>query len=122
MSIKEVLLQIADDLDEHIDRGQPYGLTFFGCRGSGHKFKDNDTMITSEQKEALEEYLAYEFHDIWGRTWIKGEAEKLRTLAEAIKETHIKLTVVDNEKLEEAGYPLRRIVDEVKDRLDMKVG
>lgn len=108
--IKEKILSIAQDLEDHIDCGEPYGLTFF---------YDKRVPLTTSQKKILEEYLAYHFHSIWGYTWIKGEASRLRQIAEAIRERTVQLTVLDEDALEEAGKSLEDIIRGVKERLGL---
>ena len=70
---REELLWIADRLDDHIDRGVPYSLTFF---------YSSEVPLTGAQKKILEGYLAYRFRDIWGKSWIKGDAQKIRDIAQ----------------------------------------
>ncbi len=68
---------IADGLDEHIARGLPYNLTFFH---TGFGDWRPTQRLSPELKEELEKYLAYHFREIWGKTWICGEATRLREL------------------------------------------
>lgn len=65
------LFKVARSLDEHIDNGVPYDLTFF---------YDKQVPLTPEQKKIITAYLAHAFHDIWGKTWIKGDAQRIRDI------------------------------------------
>jgi hypothetical protein len=75
MELKEALIRVADSLDNHVDKGEPYNLTFF---------YDKRVPLTDEQKRIMEEWLAHNFRDIWGNIWIKGDANKLRLIAKSI--------------------------------------
>ena len=68
------LEDIAEGLDDHIARGEPYGLTFYNGE------IDNPTeFITEAQRERLTRYLSYHFRDIWGQ-WIQAESDRIRKL------------------------------------------
>lgn len=118
--ISEVLKEIASELDQHIDNGRPYDLTFYSSSQivSPSIYKDTPYVsISDEQEKSLQAYLKYNFHEIWGKTWIKGEAERLRLIAKAIREVHRTLTVIDPEVLDESKISLEHLVEEVKQRL-----
>jgi len=113
--LQKAITEIADALDEHIDLGQPWSLTFYS---NSSLFRDiaGQDYLTPEQKEGLEAYLEYNFK-IWGDTWIKGEAQKLRAYAASIREVYTKLTVIDENALEEAEVNLFKAIKEAQERI-----
>jgi len=66
------LQDIAQAIDDHARNGRPYSLTFYNSRST--------EPITPAQREELEKYLAYHFHQIWANTWLHIESDRIRKL------------------------------------------
>lgn len=63
------LKEIARSIDEHAEMGQPYSLTFYF---------DEKEPLTQSQREKLESYLSYHFHEVWAKTWLYLESDEIR--------------------------------------------
>ena len=71
------LRDIANSLDDHAKRGEPYRLTFYN-----HNWDDCVEVtepISDTQRKELEQYLKYHFK-IWAETWIYIESDRIRQL------------------------------------------
>ena len=66
------LRDIAGTIDDHAKHGRPYKLTFYNS--DEHVTEP----ITRTQREELEKYLAYSFHEIWANTWLHIQSDRIR--------------------------------------------